>query len=373
MALGIEQIDDFVNSIHQKFAGEEGLKAQDISLPLQEYKFASRLFEGNLKKETMSTSQCKWKLKVRHQDNFQIVGLYHRDSSNRVNILEEGSLKWSLATTNYHYDIDEEIFRTGGRQIYDYIEELERDLMTSFYAGMEDHMFGPGPSSPTQSPFPPTSLLWWITATDDSVTENNSEEGFDGFEPVGWDANGVGGISCATYDQWRNRTFPYTEVSRDDFVEKTINSMDLCQFKPPVEGNKDIVPQGKPDWELLTTHSRVAAARRLLQLGNDNIGDDLAAHSGTVMIRGVPMVWVPAWTNSASQNARTDGVILGVNWKTFKAYRAAGRIMRKRKAYQHPEMSNVRVRAMDDSLQIVCFNRRANFRGYCTETVTETT
>ena len=28
---------------------------------------------------------------------------------------------------------------------------------------------------------------------------------------------------------------------------------------------------------------------------------------------------------------------------------------------------------MDDSGQIVCYNRRANFRGYCTETVTETT
>jgi hypothetical protein len=111
----------------------------------------------------------------------------------------------------------------------------------------------------------------------------------------------------------------------------------------------------------------------LLQLGNDNIGDDMAAHSGTVYIRGVPLNWVAAWTNAASQNARTDGIVLGVNWSTFKAYYAAGRRMRKRKAFQHPEMSNVRVRCMDDSVQIVCFNRRANFRGYCTETVTETT
>lgn len=372
MALGIEQIDDFVASIHQKFAGEEHLAAQDLSLPLQEYKYASRLFEGNLKKDTMSTSQCKWKLKTNTNDNFQVVGLYHRDSSNRVNVLTEGSAKWSLTTNNYHYDIDEEIFRTGGKQIYDYIEDMERDLITSFYTGMEDLMFGPGPSGPNQSPFSVLSLLHWITATDDSTTENNSEEGFDGYAPVGWGSVGVGGVDPIVYDQWRNRTFPYTTVDRDDFVEKTINSMDLCEFKPPVD-RPDIVKQGKPDWELLTTHSRVAQARRLLQLGNDNIGDDLAAHSGKVMIRGVPMVWIPAWTNSASVNARTDGIILGVNWKTFRAYRAAGRIMRKRKAFQHKDMSNVRVRAMDDSVQIVCFNRRANFRGYCTETVTETT
>jgi hypothetical protein len=214
--------------------------------------------------------------------------------------------------------------------------------------------------------------LWWITSTDDSTTENNSEEGFDGYEPLGWGSNGVGGISAVTYDQWRNRTFPYTVVDRDDFVEKTINSMDLCTFKPPVMRH-DIKPEGNHRWELLTTHSRIAAARRLLQLGNDNIGDDMAAHSGSVFIRGVPMTWVPAWTNAASVNARTDGIILGVDWNTFEAYYAAGRSQRKRKPYQHPEMSNVRVRCMDDSLQVVCYNRRANFRGYSTVTVTETT
>ena len=368
MALGIEQIDDFVASYLQKYPMG---KWQDISSPLNEYYFASRLFDKGMKRE-MSTSQAKWKIKVRNNNNFQVVGLYHRDSSDRVNVLDEGSLKWGLTTTNYHYDIDEEVFKTGADQIVDYMNLQEQGLMQDFFEGMEDLMFGPGPTSPTQSPFPPVSLLWWITATDDSTTENNSEEGFDGYEPLGWGSNGVGGISAVTYDQWRNRTFPYTVVDRDDFVEKVINSMDLCTFKPPVQ-RSDIKPEGNHRWELLTTHSRIATARRLLQLGNDNIRDDLAAHSGSVFIRGVPMTWVPAWTNSASENARTDGIILGVDWNSFECFYASGRSQRKRKPYQHPEMSNVRVRTMDDSLQLVCYNRRANFRGYSTETVTETT
>ncbi len=370
MALGIEQIDDFVNSIHQKFTGEDRLAAQDISLPLQGYKYASRLFDA-IGKDEMSTSQCKWKLKVATNDNFQVVGLYHRDSSGRVNILDEGQLKWGMTTNNYHYDIDEEIFRVGGKQIYDYIADHERDLMTSFYTGMENLMFGAGPSGPLVEPFPPVSLLWWITATSDSTTENNATLGFTGAEPLGWSASGVGGVSTSEYSAWKNRAFPYTTVDRDDFVEKVINSMDLCEFEPPIT-RPDIVEQTRPNWELLTTHSRLAKGRRLLQLGNDNIRDDMAAHSGSVFIRGVPMNWVPAWTNSVSVNARTDGVILGVNWKTFKAYSAAGRRMRKRKAFQHKDMSNVRVRCMDDSLQIVCFNRRSNFRGYSTVAVTET-
>lgn len=366
MALGIEQLDDFVASYLQSYPMG---KWQDISLPLQEYMFASRLFDSANKRE-MSTSQCKWKLKIDNNNNFQVVGLYHRDSSSRVNVLTEGSMKWGMTTTNYHYDIDEEIFAQGADAIVDYLDLQEQGLMQDFFSGVEDLMFGKGPPSPTTSPFPPVSLLWWITDTSDSVTEGNATEGFTGGAPVGW--TDVGGIDPATYTQWKNRCFPYTTVNRDDFVEKTINSMDLCTFKPPIS-RSDIKPEGNHRWELLTTHSRIAQARRLLQLGNDNIKDDLAAHSGSVFIRGVPMTWVPAWTNASSLNIRDDGIILGVDWNTFDWYYAAGRNMRKRAPFQHKDMSDVRVRKMDDAGQIVCYNRRANFRGYCTETVTETT
>ena len=368
MALTIDQIDDFVSSYLQKFPMG---KWQDISSPLQKYYFASRLFDKSAKRE-MSTSQCKWKLKIDNNENFKVVGLYHRDSSDRRNVLTEGELKWGMTNTNYHYDIDEEVFKKGADEIVDYMNLQEQGLMQDFFEGMENLMFGEGPANPTVNPFPPVSLLWWITATSDGTTDNNATEGFNGHSPLGWTANGVGGISTATYDQWRNRTFPYTNVDRDDFVEKVINSMDLCTFTPPVS-RSDIKPEGEHRWELLTTHSRVAESRKLLQLGNDNIGDDLAARSGAVFIRGVPMVWVPAWTNASSQNQRDDGIILGVDWNSFDCFYASGRSQRKRAPIRHAEMSNVRVRHMDDALQMVCYNRRANFRGYCTETITETT
>ena len=367
MALSIEEFDDFVASYLQDYVMG---RWQDISAPLQKYYFASRLFDP-IKKREMSTSRAKWKLKVGNNNNFKVVGLYHRDKSDRVNVLTEGDMRWGMTTTNYHYDIDEETFKAGATAIVDYFDLQEEGLMQDFFAGMETLMFGPGPATPTVKPFPPVSLLHWITSTSDSVTENNAEEGFNGREPVGWGSSGIGGIDASKYDQWRNRTFPYTQVSRQDFVEKVINSMDLCTFDPPVERH-NIVPEGNPQWELLTTHSRVAKSRKLLQLGNDNIGDDMAAHSGKVMIRGVPMTWVPAWTNEASENKRDDGIILGVDWNTFECFYEKGRSQRKRRPFQHRDMSNVRVRCMDDALQLVCYNRRANFRGWSTETVEET-
>ena len=365
MALSIENLDDFIQSYLQDYIMGAW---QDISSPLQNYMYASRIFDQANKRE-MSTSQAKWKLKVDNNDNFQVVGLYHRDSSSRVNVLQEGEAPWGMTTTNYHYDIDEETFSQGATAIVEYLKLQEQGLMQDFFTGIEDVMFGAGPSSSSVTPMPPFSLLHWITSTDDSTSENNADEGFNGDAPVGW--SDVGGIDPQTYNQWMNRTFPYTTVDRDDFVDKTIRSMDKCSFKPPT-ARSDIKPEGQHRWELLTTYSRLAESRRLLQLGNDNIGDDLAAHSGTVYIRGVPMNWVPAWTNSSSVNARTDGIILGVDWNTFDWYYAAGRNMRKRAPFQHPEMSNVRIRKMDDAGQLVCYNRRANFRGYSTVTVTET-
>ncbi len=357
MALSIEQLDDFVHAYLQEYVMGEW---QDISLPLQEYYFASRLFD-KMKKAEMTTSLCKWKLEVRNPDNFQVVGLYHRDSSNRVNVLDDGSMRWAMTTTNYNYDLDEEIFGQGAKQIVNYVKLREDGLMKSFFAGMEDLMFGEGPTSPTQNPNPPSSLLWWITAS--------ATEGFNGTEPTGFESTGVGGIKTSDYKAWKNRTFAYSAVSQADFVKKVTRSMDLCEFKPPLP-RPDIAPS-RPKWELLTTYSRVEACRDLLAQGNDNIGKDLATYQDTVMIRRVPLIHVPAWSNTESVNLRNDGIVLGVNWATFKWYYQAGRSQRKRKPYQHPEMSLVRVRPMDDSGQIVCFNRRGNFRGYYADYATD--
>ena len=233
MALGIEQIDDFIQAYLQKYIMG---KWQDISMPLQKYYFASRLFD-TAKKDEIVGAYCKWKLEVRYADNFQVVGLYHRDSSSRVNVLDEGSMKWAMTTTNYHYDIDEEVFGQGASKIVNYIKLREDGMMKSFFAGMEDIMFGTGPTSSTQNPFPPTSLLWWIQESD--------TEGFNGGNPSGFSA-GAGDISVSDYDAWKNRTFEYTDVSRDDLIEKTITSMDFCLFKPPI-ARPDIVSQSRPD------------------------------------------------------------------------------------------------------------------------------
>lgn len=355
--LHIDAVDDFVEAVLKKY--KEGVW-KDISLPLQEYYFAGRLFDQS-KKNEIAGDQCEWKLQVANPGNFKLTGLYATDTTSRVNLLTHGNMAWSQNTTNYTYDIAEGVFAKGAKEIIRYIDVQEKGLYNDYFAGMEDHMFGTGPTSATQTPRPPSGVLWWF--------QKNATEGFNGGDASGFDTVGMGGIDSDSYLRWKNRTFSYSALTRDDFVEKIINSMDKCMFKPPAP-YKELMP-GPPKWELLTTHSRLAACRRLLQLGNDNIQDDLAAHSGNVYVRGVNMNWVPSWTNSDSANVRTDGIIAGVNWATIEYLFRAGWSMQKRPVYQDKDKHNVRWRVMDDMGQIVCYDRRANFVGYSTVTVTE--
>ena len=355
--LQIDAIDDFVEVVLNKY--KEG-SWKDISLPLQRYYFAERLFD-KAKKSEIGGPQCEWKLRVRNPGNFKLTGLYAPDTTNRVNVITHGNMPWSQSTTNYSYDLAEEVFARGAKQIIDYMEQNEHGLLNDYYSGMEDLMFGTGPTSPTQTYRPPAGILWWL--------QKSATEGFNGGEPSGFESVGTGGILSSTYTRWKNRTFAYAAIDRDDFVEKCINSMDKCDFKPPAPYPE--IAGGKPQWELLTTHSRLAACRKLLQLGNDNIGNDLAARSGVVYIRGVPLIWIPAWTNSESTNVRTDGPVAGVNWETFEYHFREGWSMKKRAPYRDKDSHNVRWRVMDDMGQIVCYDRRANFLGYSSVTVTE--
>jgi hypothetical protein len=360
MSVALSQLEILTESIQDNYVMG---KWQDISLPLQEYKFASRLFD-QAKKDEMGGENCKWKLETDYADNFQVVELYHRDSSDRKDVLTEGSMPWALTTANYHYDLDEAVFTRGLPEIVDYISLREKGLNKSFFAGMEDLMFADGPTGPSQRPMPPATLLYWLQAS--------ATEGFNGGDPTGWGDVGAGNILTGSYENWKNRTFSYAVVDHEHFVKPIVRSLDKCDFKPMPIPMNDIVPQGRFNWELLTTYSRVELCRDMLRSGNDNIKADLGTWMNSVMIRNVPMTWVPAWTNSNSINARTDGIVLGVNWATFKWYYQSSRNMRKRKPFQHPDMSLVRIRCMDDSGQIVCFDRRRNFRGYSTVAVTET-
>jgi hypothetical protein len=179
-----------------------------------------------------------------------------------------------------------------------------------------------------------------------------------GGDPLGFTSQGSGNVLSASFSGWRNRAGTYTSFIEDDAIDTIVECIDKTRFKPAHQ-YAQLVPEARPRYELLTTYSRIKLARRILQAGNDNIGSSLDKYKDTVTIRGVPMVPVWAWSNQEFGTTRTDGLVLGVNWRCFKYVSADGLKRVKRAPYQDANKHNVRWRVMDDSGQLICLDRRA--------------
>ena len=353
-SLYLDQIGDFIEATLKLYKRDDWV---DISLPLQNYYFADRIFKSKTEKAEASGPLVEWKLRVANQGTFKFTGLFAVDTTNRVNVLTHANMPWALSTVNYIYDIKENAFQGGPETIIKEMDLHEQGLMNDFFAGMETAVWTQ-PLSATVDPRPLSGIPFWLQQAANSAA--NYAFGFNGGDPgSGWYA---GGIQTGQYTNWKNGTFIYNQITRDDLIEKIIAAMDFCYFKPPAPF--PMLGAQKPDWGLYTTHGVLATLRKLLQFANDNLGDDVAAHSGNVYVRGVPVEWVPALTNTASDAYVTNSPFYGINWSKFEYIFRSGMNMVKRPPFQVANQHDTRMRCMDNTGQLVCYDRRANFVGY---------
>jgi hypothetical protein len=336
------QMDDFVKLTLDRFKKDEWV---DISMPLQEYHFASRWFKSKQKPER-GGPRLNWKLRVDNQGTAKHSGLFAVDYTNRKNVMTEAKQEWSKQTVNYIYDIDEEAFQSGPETIIREMKLHEQGLYNDFFALMETAMWT-APSSSSLDPMPPSGIPFWI--------QKNATLGFTGADPSGWTA-GAGNIATETYPRWRNYSGTYVQVSRDDLVEKVVNACDFTYFKAP--RSYDEIGGGKWQYGFYTVHSVLATMRRMLQAGNDNLGPDVARWSGQVLIRGTPVEWIPALTISESDAYDSSNPFYGINWNKFEYFFKEGRNMVKYPPKQSAVSHTVRERHMDNWGNFACYDRR---------------
>jgi len=380
--LGVADVDDFLATVLSK---EIKLTWQDISMELQDYVFASRLF-SKAKPDEMAGDMLKWRIQIANNETFKFTGQFADDTTVRQNLMTHGSIGWSQSTANYVYDITDSEFRKSYVEIVKYMDVLEHSLYNAYFKGMELAMMGNGPTSPTQETPPPCSLTWWIqpysTSHTDGLSNGNGQNtgayalgtgvtnDFLGMDPYGFSAVGTGNVLSTTHKGWRNRVGVYSVFDHNDAVKTIVECLDKCDFKAP-RTYAATVPEDRPKWEMLTTYSRIQLGRDMLQAGNDNIKSDLATYMDTVLIRGIPLRNVPAWNNQDFGAARTDGLVLGVNWANFKYYSATGLRMELRPPHMIPGKHTGRMRCLDDSGQVVCLNKRTNFAVTSSVAITE--
>ena len=343
MPLLPHQVDDFV-ALTLPFI-KTG-KWTDLSLEHPEY-VSSQLIDEK-KVEERGGESISFRVQVKNTGNARNTGLFSQDATGVEDVMVKASVPWAMQTTNYSYDIDEDMFQSDRETIIRELLVREHDAMNAL-AELQEVNFWSSPTSSTDGR--PMGVPFWIQK-DPTTTPTG---GFNGGNPSGFSA-GCAGISSATYPRWRNWTFGYSQVTIGDLVKKVKRALAFTNFRAPVPHPE--LGYGKSDYNIYTTYRVEEILEALAESRNDNLGRDLARYRDTVTIGGVPVKWVPY----LEANDTSDPVY-GINWKVFRPFVKKGANMRKSGPKQSARQHTVREIHVDHWMNYCCYNRRMLFVG----------
>lgn len=343
MALLPNEIDDFVELTQPNFKRR---KWTDFSLNLQRYVSAKLIQEKHLKER--GGPQVDFKVQHSNTGTARNTGMYGIDVTKVKDLADNGIVPWSMQTVNWSYDIYEDIFQTDN-------ETIVRELIMREHAAYNDmaelneENFWSMPSSSANVERRPFGVPYWI------VKNASSSIGFNGGNPTGF-SGGAAGIDSNTYTNWRNYSFGYTNVTRDDLVKKVKQSIEFTNFIPP-HAYPELKFSDAP-CEMFSTYRVTEPLEALAESRNDNLGADLARYMGKVTIGGCPISWVPYLENND-----TSDPVYGINWSYWRPYVKKGCNMRKNPPKPAAHQHTVRECHIDTWMQFICVNRRAMFVG----------
>lgn len=340
MALTPEQIDDFVTLTQPLFKRR---RWTDISLEYQEYVSAQLIDEKKVVEQ--GGPEINFKIQTKNTGNARNTGLYATDVTRVEDVMTSAKVYWSYQTTNYSYDVNEDLFQSDRETIIKELTVRDHDAMNSMAELNELNLWSaPSGTSDTR----PTGVPFWL--------QTSATEGFNGGNPS-THSSGCAGVSSTTYPRWRNYTFTYTQYTLDSLVKAVKKAAWNTNFRAPVPHPE--LGYGKSDYNIYTTYRVVEPLERLAETRNDNLGSDLAKYLGQVTIGGVPVKAVPY----LEANDTADP-IYGINWKVFRPYVKRGVNMRRNPPKQSARQHNVREVHIDNAMNFVCTNRRLCYRGY---------
>lgn len=338
-----DQIDDFVTLTQPHFKRH---RWTDISLEYQEYESARILTEKNVVEQ--GGQYISFRVQTKNTGNARNTGLFDKDITRIDDVMIEGQIPWTKQTTNYSYDIDEDLFQSDRETIIREMVVREHEAMNSLAELNEENLWN-SPLGPTDNR--PYGIPYWLCK--DATTD--AEGGFYGTTPNG-NFSTVGGINPTTYPRWRNWTFGYSSVSTGDMVRKTKKAIVFTKFVAPHK-----YPElGMGDWkyQMYTTYRVCEPLERLAETRNDRLGSDVARFMGQVTIGGIPIKHV--FYLEAND---TSDPIYGVCWREFRPFVKKGRNMYRHKPKAGARQHTVREVHIDTWMNYCVYNRRNMFVG----------
>ncbi len=316
-------------------------KFTDISSPFQKHVAMRNLLRKN-RAVLESGYGIQFNVLVSQSNAARNVALAESDNVNLVDGMVQANTVWRNSQTSYMLIGQTIAMNREPARIVDYVKQQRIMALISFAELMESN-FWAAPSATDQKT--PYGQPYWIN--------KNATKGFNGGALTGFTT--VAGLSPTTYSGWNNWTFPYTAVSRDDFIRNAREASLKTYFEPPVDGIPS--PSTGDEYGLYSNYSVIQPLEEALESQNDNLGHDIASMDGKTIFRRVPVTWVP-WLEKDTTNP-----FIGINWGWFKTYILRGWWLKETNLPYTPGQHTVASHFIDCSYQFVSKNRRCHFIG----------
>ncbi len=316
------------------------MKITEIATDLQDH-VAMRTLLKKDRVQLESGYGIQWDVMVTQSGAAKFVGLYASDNVNVSDVMTQANAPWRHSTTNYAFDDREMAMNRSPRRIVDLLKIRRIDAMISMAELMEGAFWGWPSSTDTLTPY---GVAYWVV--------KNATEGFNGDAQTGYSST-VGGLSTTTYPRWKNWTYQYTAVSRDDLIRHWRQAAVKTNFKPPVDGIPTFNTGDK--YGFYTNYAVLGQLEEALESQNEDLGNDIASKDGATVFRRVPVMYVP------KLDADTTGPVYGLNWGVFKSYILRGWWLKETNISITPGQHTVASVHVDNTLNWICKDRRRNF------------
>ncbi len=337
-ALLPSQLGDLVNTTIKNLGKP---KFTEIATDIQEHTAMKNLLKKN-RVVIDSGYAVQWDVMVNHSQSSRNVGLGAVDNVSQVDTMTQASADWKNVTANYSFIGQEIDMNREPARIVNLVTERRIACLISLAELMEANFWGP-PVAITDTTTP-WGVNTWIV--------KNATEGFNGGVPSGYTTIG---LNPTTYPRWNNYTFPYTNVTVDDFIRKVRKAATFTKFKPPVEGIP--TPNTGDNYGFYTNYGVLGPLEESLVAQNENLGSDIASQDGNTLLRRVPVTWVP------KLEPDTTNPFYGINWGWMKTYVLDGWWLKETDVPIYPNQHTVAAHFLDLTFQWITKNRRAHFVG----------
>lgn len=347
-----DALTDLITASVKDYHRHKG-KWQDISMNFPEYMFAEKFLNGKKTSVQDPSTHCIFDIQYANSGEMREVGHYDTNNEKRRDILAQGEVKWASQNVGIYFDKLETMIGKGKTMIVDHIQAQIHGMYNVWFEGMS-HKMWTSPSDSSDANRKTLGIAHWIV--------KNATEGHNGGNYGGSWAQA--GLDRSTYTGLKNYTGTYASVSQEDFVTKVVRAMRRCDFKPPHNYAEAVKSGGK--WDLVTTESVYEECDLLLRAQNDNLGSDLAAFRGQVMLRSTPLTisWelTKSTLSDGTANPAYDSAnpIYGIYWPSFRIDFIKG-MERLLTQGQSGTQRFVRTLNLDSWNQMYCINPRNNF------------